>query len=563
MITIDKVNESFIKLSFDNQEELKLVYEYFSVQIPGIEFTPLFKAGLTDGMKRLITKQGHLLWGLKDRLIQFCENNDIEVQDNDVREINEFITYEFVEEFCKYLDLEFEPYEHQIQGVMTLLRNIRAGITSATGSGKSLVANIIARYSLLNNLKMLLVVPNIGLVYQMESDFKEYFYNKEIQLKEKIKLEKDDIERSLLQSELDSIYKNRKKLKCERIEDKIHCISGGIEKHSDKPILISTYQSIVPEHEVYDKVTDSYKINGLVLDEYFEDIDLVLIDEMHQVSTDDASIANILKLCHNASYKGGMSGSVSGDLLKNLSIEGLIGKIYPIINLRELIDLGLATEVAIRPIYLKYNKGDCKAIKGMKYPEESKYIRTLEVRALFIAKLIYTQMKQGLNVVCVYGNNDVGDLILENVVKLLDSERQFNIKDYQQNNDLNVYYARGNTKAEKREEFRKLLESSSGSVLIGNTKVISTGINIKNLHTLVLAQLGKAEEVLMQSIGRLTRLHNSKNQVNIYDIVDDARYYTRTGREYNNYLFSHFLSRLDIYIKMDLLVQEPVSIQLT
>lgn len=549
MIKIHSKDSTYIKLEFNDENELRKIWNYFSIPIPGAEHSYAVKAGFSDGKQHFIDATGLMYWGLKNKLISFCENNDIIVEDNDIRTKNS-VSFEQIRSFSELLDLNFPAYDHQIEGMRVFLEEERCSITAATGSGKSILAYMMLRFALANNLKFMLIVPTISLVYQMDSDIKEYFYDKEIRLKDELKNSKDEIETLRIQEELKDIYKNREMTNCVSIEDHIHCISGGVEKNTDKSVIISTYQSII--------------VDNRVQKEYFEDIDILLIDEVHGVSSPDSSIAGILRVTNkNSCMKLGMSGSISDDMIKNLTIEGLIGNIHPIINIRELIDLGLATEVVVQPLYLKYDKETTKIVKSMKWAEESTFIRNNELRIEFLSTFVVHLINQGENVVFVYNNNDFGDSMVEAVVRKMKPDVNFKLSDYQKENELNVYYAKGTTKPEKRELFRKLLEqSTSGGLLIGNTKVISTGINIKNLHSLILGQLGKAYETLAQSIGRLTRLHNSKDQVNIYDIVDDARYFTRTGRSHNNYTFNHWLARYEHYMSLELLVNEPKSFEL-
>jgi len=77
-----------------------------------------------------------------------------------------------------------------------------------------------------------------------------------------------------------------------------------------------------------------------------------------------------------------------------------------------------------------------------------------------------------------------------------------------------------------------------GSILISNYQILSTGVNIKKLHNMVLASPLKAYTTVTQSIGRLMRLHDSKKEANIFDIVDEffifkKQYKHRVQTSYN------------------------------
>lgn len=83
------------------------------------------------------------------------------------------------------------------------------------------------------------------------------------------------------------------------------------------------------------------------------------------------------------------------------------------------------------------------------------------------------------------------------------------------------------------------MEKEDNIICIAITKIFSTGINIKNLHNIVLAAGGKSSVTVVQSIGRGLRLHPNKKMLNIYDLRDSGL----------NYSEAHSKARLLIYNK--------------
>jgi superfamily II DNA or RNA helicase len=81
------------------------------------------------------------------------------------------------------------------------------------------------------------------------------------------------------------------------------------------------------------------------------------------------------------------------------------------------------------------------------------------------------------------------------------------------------------------------MEKTSNVVCIAITKIFSTGINIKNLHNIVLAAGGKSSVTVVQSIGRGLRLHPDKKELNIWDIADKGYKYS----------LNHAIRRREIY----------------
>jgi hypothetical protein len=59
------------------------------------------------------------------------------------------------------------------------------------------------------------------------------------------------------------------------------------------------------------------------------------------------------------------------------------------------------------------------------------------------------------------------------------------------------------------------------SILIANYALLSTGVNLRKLHSLLLASPLKSYTTVTQSIGRGMRLHESKKVFSVYDLVDD------------------------------------------
>ena len=63
-------------------------------------------------------------------------------------------------------------------------------------------------------------------------------------------------------------------------------------------------------------------------------------------------------------------------------------------------------------------------------------------------------------------------------------------------------------------------KQKDNAVLFATSSIMSTGISVNNLHNLFFASSQKAKVATIQSIGRLMRLHESKNIAHVFDIVD-------------------------------------------
>jgi len=72
-------------------------------------------------------------------------------------------------------------------------------------------------------------------------------------------------------------------------------------------------------------------------------------------------------------------------------------------------------------------------------------------------------------------------------------------------------------------------------ILISGYQLLSTGVNIKKLHNMVLASPLKAYTTVTQSIGRGMRLHESKKEFVVYDLIDNFGFKKPGGIFYKQY----------------------------
>ena len=255
------------------------LYDYFSFKVPNWEFIKRKKPHLKNwfGDIHLLNKQtGKLYVGLRSRLQTFAKDREFTVQipEADV----EFSMFE-AQEFIKTLNLPVEPRFYQVKAFVRAIRKRRLLILSPTASGKSLLLYLIIRYYLMhNNDRILLIVPTLNLIHQMYSDFKDYGY---------------DVEN-------------------------IHLIFEGQEKTSDKPIWISTWQSIYNQPR-----------------EYFE-FDAIIVDEAHHAQAD--SIRKVMEASSNTDLRIGCTGTLNDTMTHRLTLEGLFGEVFQATTTKELMD---------------------------------------------------------------------------------------------------------------------------------------------------------------------------------------------------------------------------------
>ena len=227
-----------------------------------------------------------------------------------------------------------------------------------------------------------------------------------------------------------------------------------------------------------------------------------------------------MKNCADVKYRFGFTGTLTNDgdqkAPNELTITGLFGPSYKTTNTKELIERGRASKLDIQCVVLKH-----KPQKFDRYEDEVQYLIGNEKRNKFICDYA---SKLNNNTLIMFSRIESHGEILYNILK--------------QNPDKKVFFLHGGVDVEVREKVRLICEQESNAIIIASYKIFSTGVNIKNLHHILLASSVKARILILQTIGRGLRKHATKEKVVVHDIADDL------GK---NYTLKHFMSRIKIY----------------
>ena len=467
-IVLHKKNEAFIQVECEKHLAQELS-DYFKFRVPNYQFTPAYKNKLWDGYIRLFNVQNNTIYhGLINYIEKFCTERNYEIEfNNEIKNTENFSLIE-AQEFAKTLNLPFEPRDYQFNAFVHAIRNKRILLLSPTASGKSLILYLIVRYIQQHHKKGLLIVPTTSLVEQMYSDFESYNFDS---------------------------------------EKYCHRQYSGKEKHTDKFLTITTWQSI-------------YKNPG----SYFEQFDFVLGDEAHQFKA--KSLTTILSGCINTKYRIGTTGTLDGAQTHRLVLEGLFGPVFKATSTSELIQKGQLSEFKIKCLILKYPDAICKESRKWDYQTELDYIVSNTQRNEFIKNL--TLSLNG-NTLVLFQFVEKHGKVLHELIK-------------QKAKNRHIFFVFGGTDVEVRESVRAITEKETNAIIIASYGTFSTGVNIRNLHNIIFASPSKSRVRNLQSIGRGLRLGENKSSATLYDISDDFR----VGK-FVNYTLKHFLERCKIY----------------
>ena len=322
MITVSKKNEVYLKIDTDPSTEQELS-DFFTFEVPGARFMPLYKNRMWDGKVRLFSQYTKELYlGLLPYVKEFANTLEYDLQIN-IPDLGEKVT---VESCTKLLKLQsggkdIQIRDYQIDAVRHALRHSRTLLLSPTASGKSLIIYTLIRYHQQQNRKQLIVVPTTSLVEQMYGDFQDYATATDW-----------------------------------KVSENCHRIYGGKEKSNEYDITISTWQSI-------------YKFPK----QWFQKFDVIYGDEAHNFKS--KSLTTLMNKCTNAPYRYGTTGTLDGTQTHKLVLEGVFGAVHKVTTTKKLMEDKQLADLKIVCCTLNYTKDEeRKFITKGTYQEEIDWI---------------------------------------------------------------------------------------------------------------------------------------------------------------------------------------------
>ncbi len=497
-ITVHKHDNIHARIESEDFDFLTLMAEFFSFFADGYKFHPAFRNHSWDGKIRLYNiSTGLIPLGLAHDVVDFCHRHNKQVfLDPQISTVD--IDRDQIQTFVDSLDVHtggesIDPYDYQVDSVIYALEQKRSILLSPTSSGKSLIQYILCRiYQTISpDKKILMIVPNTGLVTQMTADFDDY------------------------SSEIEWDAKSN-----------ISSVSKGKIQDESAHIVITTYQSLsnkktMPDHE------------------FFEQFEYIMVDEVHTATA--KSIIAIMNKCVNADNRVGLTGTLAESKTNEMTLKGMFGNVMTVITTRELMDRGAVACLKVNCGLLNYpdhvkkfmrsadrgdtdGKGNAKKTK-CSYPEEISYLCASEERNTFIMNLAVSL--EGNTIVMI---KEIAHG--ENLYKWMTEAYP----------DRNIYLYNGDTDKDERELIRQRMETEENSIIIGSLGVLSTGISIKRLHNMIFCHPSKSRVKVLQSVGRLLRKSKFGNFVTMFDLVDDF-----SIGSYENYTLLHGRDRVRYY----------------
>jgi len=125
---------------------------------------------------------------------------------------------------------------------------------------------------------------------------------------------------------------------------------------------------------------------------------------------------------------------------------------------------------------------------------------------------------------------------------LIDHGKMLEASLREMNPGKDIFLVYGEVGGEEREEIRKYVENNTNVIVVASYKTFSTGVNIQNLHNVVLGSPSKSRVRVLQSVGRGLRKNEFKLDATLYDIADDLSW-----KSFKNSTIRHFAERIQMY----------------
>ena len=452
--------------------------DFFTFKVPGYQFMPAYRNKMWDGNIRLYNRRNNTLYaGLIDYVKEFADTREYDIDIESQMEMEDSFSVKDAEEFIEELNPTHKPRDYQLQAFIKCVRSKRKLVLSPTASGKSFIIYMLTKWY---QSPTLVIVPTISLVHQMKGDFVDYGCDSE----------------------------------------DVYTIQGGVDKDTDCPIVISTWQSIHKMPKAW-----------------FDRFDVVIGDEAHLYKA--KSLTGILEKMPNTPFRFGFTGTLDGTHTHKLVLEGLFGSVHQVITTKELIEQKHLADFKIKALILKYTDATRSEMKKKTYNEEIDFLMQCPERNNFIKNLALSLKG---NTLILYHQVDKHGKVLNNLIKEKAEEGR------------KAFFVHGGVDGAEREQIRAITEQETNAIIVASYGTFSTGINIRRLHNVIFASPTKSRIRTLQSIGRGLRKAASgetgedgkelqaKEQATLFDIADDLTWKSRV-----NYTLKHFLERMKYY----------------
>lgn len=368
----------------------------FSFVVPGSNYMQKMKKHRWDGRIRLFNRVTKLLYaGLAPRVLAWAKRQGYSVDARLPSPHSEWTDFQTESLLTAHpLPSSLEIRDYQQSAITYGMHRQRCVLISPTASGKSLILYYLVRARVAHG-GVLLIVPTISLVSQMVEDWRGYGWD--------------------------------------NVDEFVHRITAGKPKHTEKPVVVTTWQSVYNQP-----------------DEWFARYRSVFGDECHGYKAE--SLRGIMEKLPQCAFRIGVTGTLSEAKSNLLFVEGVFGRSYQVARTVELQEQGHLTPIIVQGHFLQYGPTDVRLVAHEKreYAAELDHFVGHPQRMRWLVNFIDQ----------LHGNVLVLYQFVEKHGKPLYHEIMAKV-----GKDRPVYFVSGDVSAETRERVRGLLEASEHVIL--------------------------------------------------------------------------------------------------
>jgi len=233
--------------------------------------------------------------------------------------------------------------------------------------------------------------------------------------------------------------------------------------------------------------------------EFIEDVDLVMVDEVHMAKADVLK-SLLTEYMGHIPLRWGLTGTIPKEQFEFVSLRVAIGEVISKLSASELQDKGVLAQCHVNILQTEEHS------EFTDYQKELKYLTTNQDRLDYIAKLVSEIIKTG-NTLILVDRIEAGEGLESRLP--------------------NSIFINGDMKSKNRKEHYDEVQGVNDKTIIATYGVAAVGINIPRIFNLVLIEPGKSFVRVIQSIGRGIRKAQDKDFVQIWDITGNCKFAKR------------------------------------
>jgi superfamily II DNA or RNA helicase len=246
---------------------------------------------------------------------------------------------------------------------------------------------------------------------------------------------------------------------------------------------------------------------------YVGKYDVILIDEVHSVSSYKGQYAKVLQRSL-APVRIGVTATMPYKEDAKFALEGLIGPKLEEVTVKEASELGIIAKPKIRIL-------DAPHVDGLEYVEGAK--DNLKYPEVYHLGIVDNLARNMVIVMTAKKKASEGQSVLINIVSIAHGAR---LEALGREWGMPCTFIHGADKDDVRSRIKAALESKKIKVVIASA-IWKEGVNIRSLNVVINAAGGLSEIAALQALGRGLRITKTKKTVLIIDFKDGSHKYLR------------------------------------